>query len=153
MPTDDEREFRLRPRKPRACRSPEASAWPVAFKAVMRYARMHQKAKARRHSGGAPRRASHPFHQRCAVRVTYSRNKVKGQWRAHGRYVVRESATREKAVGGFGFDGHSESVDVVARLDSWQRADDERMWKFIVSPEFGDRIDLQRLTRESHVSG
>jgi hypothetical protein len=148
MPTDDEREFRLRPRKPRTGRSSETSAWPAAFKAVMRYARMHRRTKARRHSGGAPRRASHPFHQRCAVRVTYSRNKLKGQWRAHGRYVVRESATRATDSGPAGFDGHSESVDIVARLGSWQRTGDERMWKLIISPEFGERIDLQLLTCE-----
>jgi type IV secretory pathway VirD2 relaxase len=35
-----------------------------------------------------------------------------------------------------------------ARLDDWQNAGDERMWKFILSPEFGDRIDLKRLTRD-----
>ena len=27
-------------------------------------------------------------------------------------------------------------------------AGDERIWKFIVSPEFGEQIDLKRLTRE-----
>jgi len=149
MTTEEEREFRLRPRKPRTGRARgEPMIWATAFKAVMRYGRMHRKARAGRRSRRASRSASRPFHQRCAVRVTYSRNKVKGQWRAHARYIARESATREKAPGGSGFDGHSESVDVVARLDSWQRAGDERMWKFIVSPEFGDRIDLQRLTRE-----
>ena len=30
--------------------------------------------------------------QRCAVRVSYSPNKTKGQWRAHGRYLERDSA-------------------------------------------------------------
>ena len=34
------------------------------------------------------------------------------------------------------------------RLGSWQGAGDERMWKLIISPEFGERIDLQLLTRE-----
>ncbi len=149
MTTEEERQFRLRPRKPRTGRTRGAPMiWATAFKAVMRYGRMHRKARAGKRSSGASRSASHRFHQRCAVRVTYSRNKVKGQWRAHARYVARESAAREKAPGGSGFDGHSESVDVVARLDSWQRAGDERMWKFIVSPEFGNRVDLQRLTRE-----
>ncbi len=149
MTTEEERQFRLRPRKPRTGRTRGAPMiWATAFKAVMRYGRMHGKARAGKRSSGASRPTSHRFHQRSAVRVTYSRNTVKGQWRAHGRYIARESATREKAPGGSGFDGHNESVDVVARLDSWQRDGDERMWKFIVSPEFGDRIDLQRLTRE-----
>jgi hypothetical protein len=35
-----------------------------------------------------------------------------------------------------------------ATLDRWQRAGDERMWKLIISPEFGERVDLQKLTRE-----
>jgi hypothetical protein len=33
------------------------------------------------------------------------------------------------------------------RLQSWQ-AGDKRLWKLIVSPEFGDRVDLSRLTRD-----
>ena len=31
-------------------------------------------------------------------------------------------------------------------LDQWQSAGDERMWKLIVSPEFGDKMDLVQLT-------
>ena len=34
------------------------------------------------------------------------------------------------------------------RLEDWQKASDERLWKLIVSPEFGDRVDLKRLTRD-----
>jgi hypothetical protein len=37
---------------------------------------------------------------------------------------------------------------MTAILDQWQRAGDERMWKLIISPEFGERVDLQKLTRE-----
>jgi hypothetical protein len=33
-------------------------------------------------------------------------------------------------------------------LDRWQKAGDPRLWKMIVSPEFGERIDLNRLTRD-----
>jgi hypothetical protein len=39
-------------------------------------------------------------------------------------------------------------VDIAAKLNGWQKVGDERMWKFIISPEFGDRVDLQRLTRD-----
>jgi type IV secretory pathway VirD2 relaxase len=28
------------------------------------------------------------------------------------------------------------------------KTNDERLWKLIVSPEFGDRVDLKRLTRD-----
>jgi type IV secretory pathway VirD2 relaxase len=78
----------------------------------------------------------------------YAKGVTAGQWRAHGRYVARESATREGDFKAVGFDSHRESVDIAERLQGWQKAGDERLWKLIVSPEFGDRIDLKRLTRD-----
>jgi type IV secretory pathway VirD2 relaxase len=78
----------------------------------------------------------------------YAKNTVAGQWRAHGRYVARESATQEGDPKAVGFDGRGESIDIAERLESWQKAGDERLWKLIVSPEFGDRADLKRLTRD-----
>jgi type IV secretory pathway VirD2 relaxase len=33
-------------------------------------------------------------------------------------------------------------------LQNWQTAGDQQFWKQIVSPEFGDRVDLPRLTRD-----
>jgi hypothetical protein len=78
----------------------------------------------------------------------YSRNVVRGQWGAHGRYVARESAARGDGDRAGGFDNRADSVAIAQRLDGWQRAGDERMWKFIVSPEFGEQIDLKRLTCE-----
>jgi type IV secretory pathway VirD2 relaxase len=82
------------------------------------------------------------------VRVIYAKNTVAGQWRAHGRYVARESATHEGDSKAVGFDGLAESIDIAGRLESWQKAGDERLWKLIVSPEFGDKADLKRLTRD-----
>ncbi len=78
----------------------------------------------------------------------YAKNTVAGQWRAHGRYVARESATQEGDAKAVRFDGRGESIDIAERLESWQKAGDERLWKLIVSPEFGDRADLTRLTRD-----
>jgi type IV secretory pathway VirD2 relaxase len=46
-----------------------------------------------------------------------------------------------------GFDDKIDALDMTAILDGWQRSGDERMWKLIVSPEFGERVDLQKLTR------
>ena len=68
-----------------------------------------------------------------------------GQWRAHGRYIARESASRD---GGAGFNDDAAAVEPAQALDRWQKQGDARLWKFIVSPEFGDRVDLQQLTRE-----
>jgi hypothetical protein len=113
----------------------------------MRHARITGKAKRRGASGGAAA-SNRRFYQRCAVRVTYSRNTVRGQWGAHGRYVERESAAPVGGEKDVGFDGSTERIAMARRLDGWQRAGDERMWKFILSPEFGEQIDLKRLTRE-----
>ena len=147
MAKDNEREFRLRPRKPPGANSRnESTAWSLAFKAVIHHSRMSRKQR----SGTGVARANNrkSFHQRCAVRVTYSPNVVKGQWRAHGRYVARDSATKEGQAENAGFDAHTDRIDLSKTLDDWQRAGDERMWKFIISPEFGERVDLRKLTRE-----
>jgi type IV secretory pathway VirD2 relaxase len=84
--------------------------------------------------------------QRCAVRVTYSPNRVRGQWGAHGRYIARESATRELESAVAGFSATQEWLDVPKMLDGWQKSGDERLFKLIVSPEFGDRLDLRKHT-------
>jgi hypothetical protein len=64
----------------------------------------------------------------------------RGQWRAHGRYIARESATAEGNAKEVGFDKPSNELDIEGRLDAWQNGGDERLWKFIISPEFGDRL-------------
>jgi hypothetical protein len=89
-------------------------------------------------------RRSFSANQRCAVRVSYSPNKTKGQWRAHGRYLERDSAIGKNAP----FNQAETSVDLQERLAAWQSAGDRRMFKLILSPEFGDRLDLPQLTRE-----
>ena len=146
MAKNDEREFRLRPRKP-AARS-ERAAWSSSYKLLMHYARMSRRLKRRAAGIGASPRPTRPYMQRCAVRVMYAKNATAGQWRAHGRYVARESATRDGDFKAVGFDSRGESIDIAERLEGWQKAGDERLWKLIVSPEFGDRTDLERLTRE-----
>jgi type IV secretory pathway VirD2 relaxase len=99
-------------------------------------------------SGGYARSGRVPLNQRCAVRVTYSRNKNAGQWRAHGHYLARERATEKREKKAAGFSRSERSVDMAQRLDEWQKAGDARLFKIIVSPEFGDRIDLENHTRE-----
>src|ERR1700677_3146317 len=98
MANDEERKFRLRPGKP-AARS-ERRVLATAYKIIMHYARMSGVRK-RRSSVGWKR--SRPYFQRCAVRVVYSRNATAGQWRAHGRYLVRESVSFDGGSRGIGF--------------------------------------------------
>jgi type IV secretory pathway VirD2 relaxase len=112
----------------------------------MHYARSSRKAGNR--APGGKGKGPRPYHQRCAVRVMYLQNKVRGQWKAHGRYLARESATFENDAKPVGFSRDIEGVDIAGKLQSWQTAGDQQFWKLIVSPEFGDRVELTRLTRE-----
>jgi type IV secretory pathway VirD2 relaxase len=114
----------------------------------MHHARASRRAARSRAAGTRGARTARPHFQRCAVRVTYTRNTAAGQWRAHGRYVEREAATREGDWGSAGFNATGQGVEIAAQLARWQAAGDERLWKLIISPEFGDRADLLRLTRD-----
>jgi type IV secretory pathway VirD2 relaxase len=142
--TDEERKVRLRPQKPRRPRD-ERVAWSSGFKLLMHYARSTRKVGNRGTYGGKGR-SPRPYLQRCAVRVTYLSNKTRGQWKAHGRYLARESATNENPVEGVGFVRDEQGIDIASRLENWQSAGDERLWKLIISPEFGDQVELRRLT-------
>jgi type IV secretory pathway VirD2 relaxase len=111
----------------------------------MYYARSSRKVRNRGTPAGKMA-STRPCLQRCAVLVTYLNNKTRGQWKAHGRYLARESATHENPVEGVGFGREDQKVDIAAQLETWQRSGDERLWKLIISPEFGDFTDLRRLT-------
>ncbi len=143
---DEGRKFRLRPRKPRLSRN-EHAGWSSGFKLLINYARSTSKRQIRSaYAGkGGPGR---PYQQRCAVRVTYLGNKIYGQWKAHGRYLARESAAHGAGDKRSGFSRDNEAVDIASKLDAWQKAGDQRLWKLIVSPEFGERVDLIRLIRD-----
>ena len=143
--SDDDRPIRIRPGKPPMVRR-EGASWSGAYRLLMHYARASRKLRG---AGGTSGKAApvRPHMQRCAVRVTYLSNRTRGQWRAHGRYLARESATESKSTA-TGFNRERDGIDMVRELEKWQSAGDERLWKVILSPEFGDRIDLQRLARD-----
>ena len=142
-------DFRVRPNRPHAGGKGEARAWSTALRTVLRYAgtsRRSKKSTGTGAGGGAGRR----FNQRCAVRTMYTANKTAGQWRAHGRYIAREStggAVLSRLVDE-ALDGARQPTDPARELERWQSEGDPRLWKLIVSPEFGERVDLGRLTRE-----
>jgi hypothetical protein len=139
-----EPEFRLRPRRPRVPRD-ESKAWSRSFKNLIHLVRMTSKPAHPGRSGAPPRT---PHLQRCAVRVTYSPNRVSGQWAAHGRYIARGSATKEASIKEAGFTATNDRIDIPQTLGQWQSAGDQRLFKLIISPEFGERLDLKRHTRE-----
>jgi len=143
--SDEKDEFRLRTHRPPRSGQNESIAWATALKTVFRYASTSTRRRAGSQSTGSAVRPRKQFNQRCAVRITYTKSKVAGQWRAHGRYIARESAARDGAAG---FNDGEVAVEPAQALNCWQKRGDARLWKFIVSPECGDRIDLQQLTRE-----
>lgn len=138
---DDNPRFRLRPAKPPIPRERRSSP-PVcaAFRAILKYARSSRAGRSRQ-----PAR-SNPYFQQCSVRVTYAKNRVTGHWRAHGRYITRESASLQPEK--TGFSAEAVGVDIASKLLAWQEGGDPRLWKLIISPEFGERLDLQRLARD-----
>jgi len=154
MKVDDrERPFRLRPRRPRGEPNGQSDRrWAAGLRGLLRLAQSsaHRLNRGTRTSNGGHGRsgASTSYKQRCAVRVTYAQNRTAGQWKAHGRYVARESATERSKARAAGFGAKESCVDLARRLDSWQGAGDPRFFKLIISPEFGDRMDLEVHTRE-----
>jgi type IV secretory pathway VirD2 relaxase len=117
---------------------------------MLRLVQMSKRGRKARGTQGASGKSSayRTFNQRVAVRVSYSANKNPGQWKAHGRYVARESATQGGKSAEAGFNATEQNLDIAAKLDKWQGAGDERLFKIIVSPEFGDRLNLQQYARE-----
>jgi type IV secretory pathway VirD2 relaxase len=142
--TNEETPFRLRPRRPIRQKRDEIRIWSAAFKRLSHIVRMSSRRMGRAFAGVRPART---HSQRCAVRVTYSSNKAPGQWRAHGRYLARESATEGKHGEKTGFGPGHEPIPVATTLGNWQSEGDERMFKLIISPEFGERMDLEAHTR------
>src|SRR5260370_9491125 len=82
--------------------------------------------------------------QGCAVRLTYTRNKTRGQWAAHGRYIVRDSATALRPDGTVAFGSTPEPMNIPEAVAAWQKSGDERLFKFVFSPEFGRRLDPEQ---------
>ena len=88
----------------------------------------------------------HSSSRRSVVKASFSRNRKKGAWAAHARYLSRPGAQREVGKG-LGFDAERENIDMVGAVRAWEKSD-ELMWRFIVSPEDGDRMNLRAHVRE-----
>ena len=89
--------------------------------------------------------------QRVIVKALVSRHLGKGLARgkalaAHVRYLGRDGAGQDGEAGKF-FDRSSDAVDGAERTQDW--AEHRHHFRFIVSPEHGDRIaDLRDYTRD-----
>jgi type IV secretory pathway VirD2 relaxase len=146
---NDEAPIRLRPRKSKHGPNENPRKYTGVLRSMLRLVQMSkrgQKTHGTPRGGGA--RTPRTFNQRVAVRVSYSANKNPGQWKAHGRYLARESATQGGRAAKAGFNAAEQNLDISTTLDNWQGTGDERLFKIIVSPEFADRLNLQQHTRE-----
>jgi type IV secretory pathway VirD2 relaxase len=85
--------------------------------------------------------------QQSIVIVRWVPNRGESRWRAHGRYLAREGAQPEGQPGR-GFNASEEEIDIADRLGGWERAGEPGLWKLIVSPEAGERLDLRKHARE-----
>ncbi len=97
-----------------------------------------------RERGGGELRA---YARRSIVKASFSRNRKSGAWIAHAKYLSRPGAQREFEKG-LGFDAAREGIDLVAAVRAWERSGDDLMWRFIVSPEDADRLNLRDHVRE-----
>jgi type IV secretory pathway VirD2 relaxase len=86
------------------------------------------------------------YGRRSVVKASFRRNRGKGAWVRHARYLARERAQHEHERGR-GFDARSEGLDIAATVREWERVD-EVMWSFIVSPEDADRMNLRGHVRD-----
>lgn len=148
---NEERPFRLRPRRSKGNPNDDPRRYVGALGSLLRFVQMtkrRRKAHARSQSQSRSSSAARLYSQRVSVRVTYTKNKNPGQWKAHGHYIARDSATREGHASQAGFDAIQTHLNIASILDTWQKAGDARLFKIIVSPEFGERLDLQDQTRQ-----
>lgn len=80
--------------------------------------------------------------QRCLTKMTYAKKPT--AWVAHGKYLERDGTQKDGSPAqpfGSAVDKHgslNEAMKVFA-------ADDKIMWKAVISPEFGERVDLKKL--------
>src|SRR5258708_16705459 len=147
---NEEPTVRVRPRKSKHGPNDNPRKYIGVLRAMLRLMQMSKRRYETRSryvdGGSAP--APRTFNQRVGVRVNYSANKNPGQWKAHGTYVARESATQGGRAAEAGFNATDQKLDIATTLNNWQSAGDERLFKIIVSPEFADRLNLQKYARE-----
>jgi hypothetical protein len=113
-----------------------------SFRAFMRMARMGK------HARPKPVPLTKAFLQRCAVQIRYTKSGSVGKWYSHGSYIGRESKKRDERGRALGFGSAGDSVSIAATVAGWRKEQDETFFRVILSPERGDRMDLEAHTRE-----
>jgi hypothetical protein len=131
---EDAHGIELEPRRIGYERSPD----PLSLREFFRHARMGSHSKAKK-----PARPLAEHLQRCTVQVRYTKGGSVGKWYSHGAYIARESKD------GLGFHATNDNIPVAQAMADWRRQGDSLFFRIIVSPEFGDRLDLNKQVRET----
>src|SRR6266852_933168 len=146
---DEEAGLRLGRLKPGQTRRPRRMRlwWVGAMRRAKAAGAARRQPKSSAGGGGRRRAAAaRVYGRRSVVKASFRRNRGKGAWVRHARYLARQSAQRE-AERGQGFDAGREGLEMAAVVREWERSD-ELMWSFIVSPEDAERVDLRTHVRE-----
>jgi len=109
--------------------------------------------EARRNGGGKYRATlgygkqyfTNPRNQRVITRAPISMNGTGKSWYKHGAYLQREGAQQDGR--GLGFDAEGNAIRIPTTVARWQREGDRCLFRIMLSPEHGDRIDLQTFTQ------
>jgi hypothetical protein len=93
----------------------------------MHVVRMTAKLLASRLTRGSRMTGRHTarHNQRSAVRLMYTKNQIRGQWAAHGRYLMRDSATALRPDGTASFSSAREPAQIPEVLAGWQKSGDK----------------------------
>src|SRR6202163_4344340 len=118
---NDERPVRLRPRKSKHGPNDNPRKYMGVLRSMLRLVQMSKRRHETRsrYLDGGSARAPRTFNQRVAVRVNYSASKNPGQWKAHGTYVARESATLGGRAAEAAFNATDSQLDIAASIDNW----------------------------------
>lgn len=134
---------RLRPgRVRRLAASPTTGSAHRLLHLVRSVSRTARLRTGQRTASGGGRGAATQFQRRAIVNVRYSNSRMKGSWKAHGRYLERESAAGQKESHEHERLDSQDNRSLHAIADQWQKAGDVRMFKIIISPEDGATADF-----------
>ena len=78
------------------------------------------------------------FERRAIVNVRYASSRTPGGWRAHGCYIERESAKKDRESQGEEKLGVTKERSLGDVAGDWQKAGDKRLFKIVISPEDRD---------------
>ena len=136
-------DLNLKARGPKRLLPPETKAWRQS-----RILGLIQANPLTRKIGSASSFGGGYFGQQNSIaKVSYLQNKHEKQWKAHGKYLAREGAQKVNEKG-IGFNQVDDSIQIAQELDTWQKAGDELLWKVIISPEQGYKLDLKEHIKE-----